>query len=131
MAANNVAELRRGASVTLNFMNAEIDAVARAVATLTGRNVVVDPHVKGSINLVSTNPVTGEAVQMFTSQLRTQGFAMVFANGFTRWCLKPKPSCSPTPYRRDACPPQAGRSSRRPSNSSTKAQPTWCRCCAR
>ena len=82
MAAGSEADLRRGASVTLNFMNAEIDAVARAVATLTGRNVVVDPRVKGSINLVSTNPVTpGEAVQMFTQQLRTQGFAMVFSNG--------------------------------------------------
>ena len=82
LAAGSEGDLRRGASVTLNFMNAEIDAVARAVATLTGRNVVVDPRVKGSINLVSTNPVTpGEAVQMFTQQLRTQGFAMVFSNG--------------------------------------------------
>ncbi|WP_236903932.1 type II secretion system secretin GspD [Comamonas serinivorans] len=82
LAAGDQPELRRGASVTLNFMNAEIDAVARAVATLTGRNVVVDPRVKGTINLVSTNPVTpGEAVQMFVQQLRTQGFAMVFANG--------------------------------------------------
>ena len=30
--------------VTLNFANAEIEAVARTMATITGRNVVVDPR---------------------------------------------------------------------------------------
>ena len=29
--------------VTLNFVNAEIEAVARTLATLSGANVVVDP----------------------------------------------------------------------------------------
>jgi general secretion pathway protein D len=38
---------RRGEPVTLNFANAEIEAVARTMATITGRNVVVDPRVKG------------------------------------------------------------------------------------
>ncbi|MEZ5605883.1 MAG: hypothetical protein R3E52_01825 [Burkholderiaceae bacterium] len=40
-----------GGRVTLDFVNAEIDAVARTMATLTGRNVVVDPRVKGTITL--------------------------------------------------------------------------------
>jgi general secretion pathway protein D len=35
--------VKRGDPITLNFTNAEIDAVARTMATLTGRNVVVDP----------------------------------------------------------------------------------------
>src|SRR5439155_5742766 len=33
---------RPGGPVTLNFANAEIDAVARTMAVITGRNVVVD-----------------------------------------------------------------------------------------
>ena len=32
--------------VTLNFVNAEIEAVARTLATLSGANVVVDPRVQ-------------------------------------------------------------------------------------
>jgi type II secretory pathway component GspD/PulD (secretin) len=31
--------------VVLNFVGAEIEAVARTMATITGRNVVVDPRV--------------------------------------------------------------------------------------
>ena len=38
---------RPGGPVTLNFANAEIEAVARTMAIITGRNVVVDPRVKG------------------------------------------------------------------------------------
>ncbi len=64
--------------VTLDFANAEIDAVARTMATLTGRNVVVDPRVKGTLTLTSTTPVTpAQALRLFASQLRTQGFALV------------------------------------------------------
>ena len=46
-----------GGRVTLDFVNADIDAVARTMATLTGRNVVVDPRVKGTLSLTSTVPV--------------------------------------------------------------------------
>src|SRR5437762_10917317 len=44
-------------AVTLNFVNADIDAVVKAVAEMTGRNFVVDPRVKGVINIVSARPV--------------------------------------------------------------------------
>ena len=64
--------------VTLNFVNAEIEAVARTVATLSGANVVVDPRVKGSMTLTSTLPVPpAQALRLFSAQLRTQGFALV------------------------------------------------------
>src|SRR5271170_2977515 len=39
--------------VTLNFVNADIEAVVKAVAEMTGRNFVLDPRVKGVINIVS------------------------------------------------------------------------------
>ena len=44
-------------TVTLNFVNADIDAVVKAVGEITGRNFLVDPRVKGTINIVSARPV--------------------------------------------------------------------------
>ena len=68
----------RGDAVTLDFANADIDAVARTLATITGRNVVVDPRVKGTLTLTSTAPVNAaQALRLFSAQLRTQGFALV------------------------------------------------------
>jgi general secretion pathway protein D len=68
--------------VTLNFVNAEIDAVARTLATLSGYNVVVDPRVKGTMSLSSNLPVPpAQALRLFAAQLRTQGFALVESAG--------------------------------------------------
>ena len=68
--------------ITLNFVNAEIDAVAKTLATLSGHNVVVDPRVKGNITLTSNVPVSpSEALRLFAAQLRTQSFALVDSAG--------------------------------------------------
>ena len=76
------AQQAEGGRVTLDFVNAEIDAVARTMATLSGRNVVVDPRVKGTITLSSTVPVSpAQALALFAAQLRIQGFALVEQNG--------------------------------------------------
>jgi general secretion pathway protein D len=77
-----MAQAPRKEPVTLNFVNAEIDAVARTLATLSGANVVVDPRVKGTITLSSTVPVPpAQALRLFAAQLRTQGFALVESAG--------------------------------------------------
>ena len=77
-----MAQTSRKEPVTLNFVNAEIDAVARTLATLSGANVVVDPRVKGTISLSSTVPVPpAQALRLFAAQLRTQGFALVESAG--------------------------------------------------
>ncbi|WP_081474617.1 MULTISPECIES: type II secretion system secretin GspD [Acidovorax] len=74
--------VRAGEPVTLNFANAEIEAVARTMATITGRNVVVDPRVKGQLNLVTERAVTpAAAFQQFLAALRLQGFTVVEAAG--------------------------------------------------
>lgn len=76
------ASTRAGGPVTLNFANAEIEAVARTIAIITGRNVVVDPRVKGTMTLVTASPVTpAQALRQFSAQLRTQGFAIVESSG--------------------------------------------------
>ncbi|QLA83900.1 type II secretion system protein GspD [Acidovorax sp. JMULE5] len=74
--------MRAGEPVTLNFANAEIEAVARTMATITGRNVVVDPRVKGQLNLVTERAVSpAAAFQQFLAALRLQGFTVVEAAG--------------------------------------------------
>ncbi|GKS98793.1 type II secretion system secretin GspD [Acidovorax sp. SUPP3434] len=74
--------VRAGEPVTLNFANAEIEAVARTMATITGRNVVVDPRVKGQLTLVTERAVTpAAAFQQFLAALRLQGFTVVEAAG--------------------------------------------------
>ena len=70
------------APVTLNFNNAEIDAVARTFASITGRNVVVDPRVKGTLTLVTDRPVSrAAAMGQFVAALRLQGYTLVEADG--------------------------------------------------
>ena len=76
------AAVKPGEAVTLNFVNAEIEAVARTVATLSGANVVVDPRVKGTMTLTNTLPVPpAQALRLFSAQLRTQGYALVENTG--------------------------------------------------
>ncbi len=73
---------RPGAPITLNFVNADIESVARALASLTKRNLVVDPRVKGTINLSTDKPVAADvAWNQFLAVLRLQGFAMIETQG--------------------------------------------------
>ncbi len=72
-------------TVTLNFVNADIDAVVRAVADITGRNFVVDPRVKGTINIISSRPVPRSLVYpTLLSALRLQGFTAVESDGVVK-----------------------------------------------
>ncbi|GAB3357123.1 MULTISPECIES: type II secretion system secretin GspD [Giesbergeria] len=74
--------VRPGEPVTFNFAGADIEAVARTLATITGRNVVVDPRVKGQINLVTERPVSpAAAFEQFLAALRLQGYTVVEAAG--------------------------------------------------
>ncbi|TXJ03779.1 MAG: type II secretion system protein GspD, partial [Aquabacterium sp.] len=51
----------REAMVTLNFVNAEIEGVARAMAAILDRQILVDPRVKGTITLYSDQPMSTRA----------------------------------------------------------------------
>jgi general secretion pathway protein D len=68
--------------VTLNFVNAEIDAVATAMGQMLKRNIIIDPRVKGTVNIVSARPVPASvAYDIFLSALRLQGYTAVEAGG--------------------------------------------------
>ncbi len=65
-------------TVTLNFVNADIEAVVRAIGQFTGRSFVIDPRVKGTMTLVTEHPVTRrQAYEELLSALRLQGFTLV------------------------------------------------------
>lgn len=55
--AGIVAAQAAHAQVTLNFVNADIDQVAKAIGAATGKTIIVDPRVKGQLNLVAERPV--------------------------------------------------------------------------
>ena len=76
------AQSRNTEPVTLNFVAADIESVARTMATITGRNVVVDPRVKGTVNLATERPVSPTAaLNQFAAVLRLQGFSIVDTGG--------------------------------------------------
>ena len=83
-AGSNIAVPDDGA-VTLSFSNADIESVASVLAKATGQTILVDPKVKGTINLISNKPLTkAKAIDAFSTALRTSGFALVDVNGVYR-----------------------------------------------
>jgi general secretion pathway protein D len=72
----------RGDPVTLNFVNAEIDGVARAMGAILKQQFVVDPRVKGTMTLYSEEPLSPrEAYLSFLAALRGLGFTVVEVGG--------------------------------------------------
>ncbi len=64
--------------VTLNFVNSDIESTIKAVGVITGKNFVIDPKVKGSINIISNQAVARDLVYpILLSALRQQGFTAV------------------------------------------------------
>ena len=70
--------LKSGAQVTLNFVNADIEAVTRAMGAMLDRQFIVDPRVKGNITVYSETPLTvREAYLNYLAALRGLGFTVV------------------------------------------------------
>ena len=72
-------------SVTLNFVNADIEGVSRAMAAIVDRQIMVDPRVKGTITLYSEQALTPrEAYLNYLAALRGQGFSVVEVAGMLK-----------------------------------------------
>ncbi len=72
-------------NITLNFVNTDIVSVIKAVGQITGKNFLIDPRVKGTVNIVSSKPVSRSMVYpILLSALRLQGFTAVESNGVTK-----------------------------------------------
>jgi general secretion pathway protein D len=72
-------------SAVMNFVGADIESVIKAVGQYTSMTFIIDPRVKGTINLVSEKPVTkAQAFSLLTSALRLQGYAVVIGEDFAK-----------------------------------------------
>ncbi|SDX56006.1 general secretion pathway protein D [Pseudomonas syringae] len=68
--------------VQLNFVEADIQAVVRALARSTGQQFLLDPKVTGKLTLVSEGQVPAfQAYEMLLAALRMQGFSVVDVAG--------------------------------------------------
>ncbi len=71
--------------ISLNFVNADIESVVKAMGEMTGQTFVLDPRVKGVLNITSPRPVTAAtAYDIFLAALRMQGYAAVESGGVVR-----------------------------------------------
>jgi general secretion pathway protein D len=71
--------------VTLNFVNADIEAVSRAIGAMLDRQLLVDPRVKGTMTLYSEQPLAPrEAYLNYLAALRGLGFTVVESGGLLK-----------------------------------------------
>jgi general secretion pathway protein D len=74
-----------GGLVNLDFANADIVAVIQAIGQMTGKSMIVDPRVKGTLTLTTVRPVSKAiAYDLLLSALRLQGYAAVQVAGAAR-----------------------------------------------
>jgi len=75
----------QGDRVVLNFINADIPSVIKAVGELTGKNFIIDPRVKGTVIITSSRPVPRSQVYpILLSALRMQGFSAIEGGGVVK-----------------------------------------------
>ena len=77
--------VKASSPVTLNFVNADIEAVTRAIGVMLNRQIIIDPRVKGTVTVYSEQPVSvAEAYRNYLAALRGLGFTVVEVAGFLK-----------------------------------------------
>jgi general secretion pathway protein D len=70
------------AATTLNLKDADINTLITTVSEVTGKNFIVDDKVKGKVTVISSKPMSAEAVyETFLAVLAIKGFAAIPAGG--------------------------------------------------
>ncbi|MES2497470.1 MAG: type II secretion system secretin GspD [Pseudomonadota bacterium] len=68
----------QAADVVVNMRAVDISDVAEQISRITGRTLILDPAVKGTVNVTSAEPLSVDGVwDLFQSVLRVHGFAAV------------------------------------------------------
>ena len=64
------------ATFVINLRDADIRTLSEQVSEITGRTLVLDPNVSGTVTVISTEPLNVDGVwELFQSVLAVQGFA--------------------------------------------------------
>ena len=70
------AEAADSSGITLNFKDADIREVAATIGQITHKNFIIDPRVQGRVTVVSSRPISSDAVYAtFLSVLEVHGMA--------------------------------------------------------
>lgn len=84
------------ADVVVNMRGVEIADVAQQISRITGRTIILDPAVTGTVNVTSSVPLNPAGVwELFVSVLRGQGYAVV-RNG-RAWRVVPQATATREP----------------------------------
>lgn len=87
---------------TVNFKDTDIQELIRFVAKASNRTIIVDPKVKGKVQVISANPVNAdELYALFLSILEIHGFAAVDSGDITRIIPSKDARAAPVPVIRD------------------------------
>jgi len=71
--------------ITLNFKDADIREVAATIGQITHKNFIIDPRVQGRVTVISSKPISADAVYAaFLSVLEVHGLAAVPAGSMTK-----------------------------------------------
>lgn len=66
------------AGVTFNFVDVELDALAKFISDVTGKNLIFDERVRGKVTIIAPSKLSSDdAFDLFASVLRLKGFALV------------------------------------------------------
>lgn len=72
-------------TITVNFDKVDIYSLIETVSRHTGKNFIVDPRVKGSVSVISPEPVNADKLyELFLAALSLHGYAAVPAGGVTK-----------------------------------------------
>ena len=104
-----VSVVPRAGEVLLNFQAADLQAVVKAMSQMTGRNMLVDPRVRGQVTIMSARPMpVAAAYQVFLSALKAQGFTAVEGPGDTVRIVPIAEAKAAAPVNEQAGPPRGG-----------------------
>src|SRR6266704_2387496 len=107
--AAGVAIAPRAGEVVLNFQGADLQAVVKAMSQMTGRNMLIDPRVRGQVTIVSARPMPVAAgYQIFLSALKTQGFTAVEGPGDAVRIIPVAEAKAAAPVNEQDGPPRGG-----------------------
>lgn len=79
----------RGSQITLNLKDANIRQVAQMVSSITGKNFIIDPRVEGRVTVISSKPISADALfSVFLSVLDVHSLSAV-PTGNDTWKIVP------------------------------------------
>src|SRR5258708_1276968 len=99
----------KSGEVLLNFQSADLQAVVKAMSQMTGRNMLIDPRVRGQVTIVSARPMPiAGAYQVFLSALKAQGFTAVEGPGDAVRIIPVAEAKAAAPVNEQDGPPRGG-----------------------